>query len=251
MSDFIEHSDLKARLDLHLPPVTLIYHPKDVSFWEFSKGVLRSQGIEAQDLFLAPFLDTVRNSELKKFLALNPAGIRQGVLLNLDAMQNIFVDTHLSNLQSLLKLLESSPQTLFILLASTPTLSTIESRAALFRVGYPRNFRESRQEDEHEKYIMGSVEALIKAIDHRDKILFEASLAGWRRREDGVAGLNLFFCWLREAITQRWVKFEPENAVRLVSSPDILKAMLVDLSSLAEAPPKIAAQAALDKYLGI
>jgi hypothetical protein len=273
MREPIGHDDVRRSLERFLPPVTLFFGNKGTGAWAMGDYLLRFHGIQAVDILKVIKLDaqsaTIAGMHM---LMTSIEGGDKGLLLNLDRPPQVDQDVHERNLNRLLVPLEEGNGKI-ILLASLPTLPTIESRAIKFHLGLLSNEEVQRTllrlgmqagyddamklggtlhgkaQLDAEVYLKSNVDSVLKALQDRDRLLFNVSLQGWRNTQDGVVALKMLRGWMYEALIGKWVRYSADAAPSLAKDREKLKAMLVDLDHY-QGNPKIIAHAALDKHLG-
>ena len=126
----VGHESAVRQLKAFLNPVTLLYGPKSVGKRTLAERLALWHKVKPFDYRFYSRLSVEHAREIRQFAATVPLSKFKLVVARIDGSSR-------ESLNALLKLLEEPPPSIrFILIASQPTLPTVESRAAVFRLGY-------------------------------------------------------------------------------------------------------------------
>lgn len=227
ITPYFGHSEIVQAVSKELPAVSLFLGPKSVGKWELAEYVRELKGFKGSDVLRVRRLTQENARFIVRFASERPKGFARLVITRL-------TDKATKGAQNtLLKALEESPDTYFILIAEEPPLSTISSRAAVYNFGLlteedvfnilyrRRNFTPEKAE-EYSKVSGGQVSrALSHAQDKESKMVVLQAIDAIQRRD--LAGLEslaklwqdehteLLTTWCYEQITSQWVKFSRED----------------------------------------
>lgn len=259
------HREVTAILERELPPVALLAGPPSVGKWTLAQHLADHHRVAMVDRSLWPdglVIDGART--IKKFVATAPMGTLKLVMARLDG-------STVPALNALLKTLEEPPpRARFILTACAPTLPTIVSRAQVLRLGLlhdeelvdvlcaqgmsataarkaaPLGRGQVKQALQAEAMLAAKAAVLTvaKALATHDAELYDRAFTSF----DDQAGI-LMRAWLEEAITGQWRWFAEADTFGLRRDPARLRRMLVAVSQLAGARPRLGVRAALEPFL--
>lgn len=258
----IGHLEAIGRLELSLPPVTLIRGPKSVGKRTLAEYVLAQRGALVADTRVVQKLDIDASRELKVFMSTSPFGPMKAAIVRLDGASE-------SSLNALLKVLEEPPpRAHFFLTSTSASLPTVESRSMVLNVGLlsdddllrilvskgmsdvaakqaaarSKGTVETAMEPPLPEEARASVLSVLKAIADLDREKLDAALTHWS--EDAHKLLKI---WLVESLTQRWRLFSLTDTFGLASDRELCTQMLRDMSRTAR--PKLVARHALTSAL--
>lgn len=259
----VGHTDVRRLLETALPPVVLLRGPQSVGKWTLARHLAVHHRIRVVDqLVIADKLTIAAVHCVTAFVRVAPFGPAKLVTVNLDGASD-------TALHALLKTLEEPPDAVhFLLVGSQPVPATVLSRCQVFTCGLLT--------DEQVRQVLvgqgmtaraavsmaavgrGQVDAarpgasrqrdavltLMRAVATFDHTGFERVFRDW---EDGTQ--DLLFRWLVEALTREWSLFSGEEFFGLDRRPALLRRMLLRLSQVADAQPRLGVRVALEPFL--
>lgn len=226
------HEDKIKPLAHELPPVTLFIGPPSVGKRTSCEYLLAAHGFRPSDTLPLDRLLMADAQAVLRFVSTRPMGKRKAVSASLDGASP-------EALNALLKCLEEPPAYATFLLRSTqPTLLTVQSRAAVVRLGYLQDaamsdllmdqFGFSPEDAAHATRVGGGqvrkalnfkatahakspVLSALRAVSTKDEALLSNSLVAFEDPETCDARVQLLRQWTEEAISGHWRVFQPEE----------------------------------------
>lgn len=125
---FFGHEEIASALSASLPPVALLWGPKSVGKWELAERVRRLHGVQKADLLRVKRLTQGNAAFVEQFALSAPVGEYRLCIIRLRRASD-------KALHTLLKTLEESTSTRFILVTEEKPLDTILSRSEVYRFG--------------------------------------------------------------------------------------------------------------------
>lgn len=277
----VGHERVRTQLEQGLPSVALLRGSESVGKWTLAEYLCEYHKIKEIDIKRVPKLTVDEVKEIRRFSSTSPFGKLKVVIIRLDGSEySPLREANPAALNAMLKLLEEPPKTVkFILTSSKPTLVTIESRAHLYRCGLlskdeiievltrfmdmsPREADiaatlsygtiDSALEVKYIETAKAKVLSVLKALADRDLDLLLQSTRGTTADGQpawGASEHRLLYRWIQEALSQRWSVFSEAEGFGLVADKDRLRVMLLQLSKVSKARPKLAVRAALEPML--
>ncbi len=263
MISFVGHEDVRRELEQRLPPVALLMGPESIGKRTLTDYLLEYHKIKSGDSRRDYCLTTMGVRDYRNFCETAPRGQYKVVILRLDG-------AHAIALNALLKVLEEPPPTArFLLISSGPTLPTIMSRSEIYRMallsdvevsqvlvqqGIPdgvalrvasfgRGQVKHALESRVNETAKATVISILKSISEKDKDLFDRTM-----RDCDDAAIRLLVCWIREALTGRWLVFSQQESYNLLRNQTRLWSMYDEIGRVEFARPKLAARVALEKF---
>jgi hypothetical protein len=182
-------------LEQDLPPVTLLIGSRLDELWPLAHHLVKYWGVKPGDYQYCYNLSAESARDLVKRVSLVPFGDFQLILVKLEGAseqaQNI-----------LLKVLEEPPpRARFLLLAQSPPLATVMSRAQVYRLGASGHDLLNSDEGQAARTKVG---VALKAAMGSDQAALVAATRGWEPMHIVQLG-----AWAAEASTGRWNVFDP------------------------------------------
>lgn len=255
------HALVVQQLEAQLPPVALLSGPASVGKTTLALHLAEHHGVLPVDRRHIETLTVEESRSLKAFAALAPMGASKLAIVHLDNSSAVA-------LNALLKLLEEPPASCrFLLLASRPTLATIESRAVVHRLGLlseedlmqvltqrlgmsdsaaaaacrsSLGTVESAQEMELLTVHRSPVLSVLKAVSDGDADQLTLALSDW---SDGPQ--RLLRAWCIERLTGRWRVFTEHETFGLQAE----EARQILRGLARSGRPKLVARASLERVL--
>lgn len=225
---YFGHGEIVRAVRNHLPAVSLFLGPASVGKWELAETIRAERGFPAADVLRIRRLTQDNARFIVRFASERPKASARLVIAQL-------TDKATRGAQNtLLKALEESKDTHFILIAEDDPIPTIISRSTTFRFGLLSdddvlNILVERRKFGAEKAIQaasvsgGQVQrALLYTQDNESKELVLKALDAVNRRD--IAGLEalakfwqedhteLLISWCYESMTGQWKKFSREDS---------------------------------------
>ena len=227
MNPYFGHSEIVRAVEDHLPSVSLFIGPRSVGKWELAEHLRAKLGFKSSDVLRVRRLTQENARFIVSFASERPKGHARLVIARITSQASVGAQN------TLLKALEESRDTHFILIAEEAPLRTIQSRAEVFRFGllsdeevfsvlvHIRNF--SPEKAEHYATISGGqlAPALSQAQDEESKMVVLKAIDAVSRRDlPGLEALAKFWqeehtelltVWCYESLTSKWRKFSSED----------------------------------------
>lgn len=263
MIPFVGHGWVRAALEDELPAVVLLQGPSSVGKWTLAEYLADYHGVKPYDRRVLETVSAEDAREVKRFVSTAAFGKLKLVIANLDA-------ANASALNALLKTLEEPPPNArFILVASQPTLTTIASRASLYRLGLLSTSEVAevlvrrlgwREMDANTAATRsgGSVEgalsatlgdaskaqviSVVRALKAQDRDLLLQATRSWGEDEQ-----RALYAWAWEGASGRWSMFVPADTQGL--DPDVIRRVLFGLNKLANARPRMQVRTVLESLI--
>lgn len=228
MIPFVGHSWVREALEAELPPVAVLRGPDSVGKWTLTEYLAQFHEIKAVDRVVIEKLGPAEARSVKEFVGRAPFGKLKLVVINLNGAGPAALNALLKTLE------EPSPKARFLLTTSQPLLSTILSRAHVYRMGLltPQQVSEVLQrrlgwlvpqadaaaarangtvagalEEGTSDVARAAVSAVTRAVTRKDAQLLHQATRGWDEASQAA-----LYRWLRELITGRWQVFSPTDA---------------------------------------
>lgn len=261
LTPYFGHEEIRETVDNYLPPVSLFLGPTSVGKWEMAERVRKLRKFHAGDVLRVRRLTQENARFIVKFASERPKGSARLIIARLGEQASSGAQN------TLLKALEESPDTYFILIADTEPLPTVSSRAHTFRFGLlsdeevfnilvqvkgmnPNSAIESAEasggqvenalrhfKDKESKIV---VLKALEAIQSRDANLLESLATSWNEEHT-----ELLTYWCYETLTSQWRKFKPQDTT--ISGTKIpLRILLATREGLR---PRLVVRAALASVL--
>lgn len=261
MMPYFGHSGIVRAVSNHLPAVSLFLGPASVGKWELAEHLRVEKGFKKSDVLRVRRLTQENARFIVRFASERPKGFARLVIARLTEQATRGAQN------TLLKALEESPDTYFILIAEEDPLPTIRSRSTVFNFGLltddevfniliQRKNYSPEKATEYTKVAGGQVRrALSHTQDKESKMLVLRAVDAVQRRDstdlESLASqwqddhTELLITWCYESMTSQWKKFSPEDtAVVGTKIPlRILMAVKEDLR------PRLVVRAALASVL--
>lgn len=253
------HEEIRQVLQKRLPAVSLFVGPKSTGKWQVAEWLRQEHRVSSSDVLRVNRLTQENARFIESFSRTLPQGEFRLCVVRLDGSTEIALNT-------LLKTLEDTSSTVFILIASERPLPTITSRAEVFQFGLlsaedvssvlqNKNFKPSVAKDRaaksggrvepalgESKLVDGKTEVL-KALDaiasHNVKSL-ESLAPKWTQEHT-----DLLVSWCYESLTGRW-KFFTEDETRIRGTSVPLRILMVLRQDIR---PRLVVRAALPALL--
>lgn len=255
---YFGHSEIVRAVTNHLPAVSLFLGPASVGKWELAEHIRAERGFKSSDVLRVRRLTQENARFIVRFASERPKGFARLVIVRMTDKASVGAQN------TLLKALEESINTYFIMVAEEPPLPTILSRATTFNFGLlsekdvenilvVRNNYPPEKAENASKVAGGRVRpALLYTQDKDSKLLVLKALdAVYRRDMSRLEPLashwqeehtELLISWCYESLTSQWKKFMVEETnIRgtkiplriLISLNEELRPRLVVRSALA------------------
>jgi len=228
MMPYFGHRGIVQAVDNHLPAVSLFLGPASVGKWELAEHIRFIKKFKNSDVLRVRRLTQENARFIVRFASERPKGFARLVIARLTEQATRGAQN------TLLKALEESPDTYFILIAEEEPLPTIRSRATVFNFGLlsdedvfnillqRRNYSADKAL-EYAKISGGQVNrALSHGQDKESKMLVLRAIDAIHRRDanelESLAPLwqeehtELLTTWCYEALTSQWKKFSREDS---------------------------------------
>ena len=224
----IGHTRTRKSLEKFLPPVTLLVGPKSVGKWTLAEHLREFHGFRDVDVLRIPYLSNAKTENILTFQRTWPVGQYKLCIVRIDT-------AHDRNLNMLLKTLEETTFTKFILVAEDMPIETVVSRAFLYQMGLLSDeevaavlaLRGFKEDTAQQRAVVASgrvdkalevqdakegkliVLRAVQAIHDKDAATLESLTAKWKDEHT-----ELLLRWCSEQISNRWKLFsEDETSV--------------------------------------
>lgn len=262
----IGHREVTAALEGALPPVTLLTGPRSVGKQALAAHLAGHHRIAAVDRLTCTGPLTIAVARrIVTFVAKAPlTSPFKLVTIDLDGASGAALNAMLKTLE------EPPPSARFILTAAGPALPTITSRAQVFRLGLltdgelravlislgqapaaagraaaiGRGQVDAALAADHSETARAAMLAVVRAVAIGDRELFDRAFKGFDDASRDLLGI-----WLREAITGQWAVFTEADTFGLHRDQGKVRKMLVAVSQLSAARPRLGVRAALEPFL--
>lgn len=228
MMPYFGHSEIVQAVDNHLPAVSLFLGPSSVGKWELAERLKYVKNFKSSDVLRVRRLTQENARFIVKFASKRPKGSARLVIVRLTDKATVGAQN------TLLKALEESSNTYFILIAEEEPIATIKSRAVVFNFGLltdedvfnillqRRNYP-AEKALECAKLSGGQLDrALGHAQDKESKMLVLRAVDDiWRRDSSDLESLaslwreehtELLTTWCYESLTSQWKIFSREDS---------------------------------------